>query len=864
MNGFYEEEMGRPNHNDGDGFPKFKKRRLFPIFRSASSKDHIMEIYNQVDYALSEPTILHPSHWPVGPARIDDPCWPSREWVRKSESLGKESRSTSGQTVQIHPGTASSSHSSAPSESCFSTTAEHLSNQRELTDQALSHRHCEACKLGGHRLPSGSGRGLPEGSNVKVDSGDKRQSARQTDCQPSQQEGWWEEGSTTESEMKNGSATKTNGPGLDKSNYHMDVHKSLAPYKLKLKSRNVHKTRDASGHLAFSNLSNNSSPCDSMTEKCDEVPTRGRSGCHRKLISSSNRRNLFKGSQENHKLKDGQRSHKMDSSFSRALQDMSNNQVNMRSPNERGPELKKKIQGSTSSLSPDISPGLWVRRKEASFTFSPLQGFGHFKPKTDPIPIKDEKRLEILFANDIASGTYLIEIEAAVSLSTPDSNGWRDFSLPGLLPLQHIDVAVPISFRFQSALLPPSSQSRTPQCIENPRCSNIPQAQFNARRLFDVGISTPTQISGKFRLTTSPIFQLRLKTPVYDLDHWNGSTSVRSFPRWSQEHGLRIEHHASLTMVAAAPDIFADRVRYSFLVKNGFTNAFDFTLNLGECLIEVGNTDWHDASPEHQVKVTVVRFLEDVCKPLELTFSLCYPGKDQVTVRLPTLSPNRGNLMSERIVLAKPPTGLILEYPESDAFSTWTRTHFPDDQSQATCFDRIDIPRLFPEGLKDDLVIRIIELVPVCFRALQREGNPLVPEETSNLVWNLKMSIDNIFDGGLECHMSFDIQAGRSDPVLTVNPHGWTPDLFIIDGQVATVAAGEWRKDRNGNLALLKLPNMTVGQTIRIALRWYRMIVREKKRPEDLGQSKIEYTFPEVLDKSVLGGSLRCNVDCGL
>lgn len=860
-----EQEVSQTTHDDETDLRNFKKRRLFPISRSAASKSAVAKSDNEVDHASPPPITLSKGGWPGAPAEVENPLWRSCEWVQSLGSLGKDSRSTSGHTVHIHSRKTSSSHSSARAGSGSPRTSEQLSSKQRRVYRALSHRHCEACKLRGHRLPSESPPGLQaatEDSNVKMDPGDKSyQSLHRICCEPYEQEGLLPKGLTIQSEKHDGSATKLNNSGLEKTDSNLDTYKSWAPYKRK--PRGLERTKDFSCNSSLLDLKENSIEPLATVEQSDEAPRlAGHEHCMKPIHSYGDRRS-FGGQMENIKLNNVGQSQRT-SSFSLALQDKSCSPVNMRSPNQPGFQTQRQTRRKSSSLFSDKSLDIWMPKEGANSVFSHFEGPGHFSHESHPTLNSDDGKLVIYFPDSVASGTYLIEIEASISLSAPDTSGWQGFLIPGLLPLQYIEVPIRIKFHVQSTLPLPPTQSGKSRSIRSPDCSWIAEAQFNADRLFDVEISTSTEISGKFRLGTSLILQLRLKIPIYELDHWDTLTSLRTFPRWSERQGLQIEHHASLSMVDSVQEIFAEQVKYSFLVKNGFRNAIEHMLKPGECLMKLGNIDWQDASTEHYVEVTVIRHLEDLGKPLELSFALCYPKKDQLTIRLPTLSPKTGTVMSERVMLVKPPPPLMFEYPESDSFSTWRRVDLPGKQSQNTCFDRNDLPRFFPEGLKDDLVIRIVELAPVCFRALRCEGNPLISEEPSNLVWNLKMIIDKAFGGGLECHMKFNTLAGSSDQVLTVNPNDWSPDLFIIGGQLATQAIGEWRKDRNGNLILFKLPDMSVGQGVEIALRWYKMIVREKLRSDDPKQPKLEHFLPNIVDKSVLGGSLRCNVDAGL
>lgn len=851
------------NHDDNDEITIFKKRRLFPITRSTGSIYPVVEIDRELRHAYSEPTIHNQRGWPTGPAGAENPLWKSPEWIEKSGSLRKESRSTSGHTVHIHSRRTSSSRSSAPSESFPPRTAGQSSSKLGFAEQAPSHRHCEACKLGQHRLLPGSvsaSQTIEAGSNIKLDSGGKNhQTVRPTCCQPFDQNGSLARGSKTHSEKQNGGVTKNHEPVRDEMNGHINTHKSFAPHTLR--SRGPGRTEELSRDTSISDFDEKSLECVPVVAPPGEVARRSGYGSHMKPNSSSSAQNSFLGSMETKKVKNIGQSRKRMSSFGCAVQDKRNGPIKTQTSNPSRIPVRKQSQSSASSLSTDVSPKSQMRGEGASSADPAVQ---HVDIENHPIPMKKDGKLELYFANDIASGVYLIEIVASVCLSAPDFRGWRDFLIPGLLPSWDIDIPILVNFRVQSnPLLSPTEPGRSP-FTKNPDCSWIAEAQFNSNFLFNVGIFTPTQIAGKIRLGSIVILQLRLKIPVYDLDYWNSSTFLRTFSGWSEGRGLQMKHHASLSMISPALDICAERVKYSFLIKNGFHDAAEYTLNLGECLIQAGDIDWQDTLSEHHGEVTVIRHVEDLGKPLEIFFTLSYPKKDQLTIRLPTLSPKTGNVMSERVLLVKPSPPLVFEYPERDSFSTWRRGDYSDEQPQGERFDRQNLPRLFPEGLKDDLVIKVSELAPVHFRALQCQGNPLISEPLSNIIWNLKINIDKVFGGGLECLMKFDIQVGYSDQMLTIDPHDWTPDLFIIKRRLATQAVGEWRKDRHGNLVLFRLPDMAVGDTIEIALRWYKLIVRERLRSDDHEQSAIQHSLPKIMSKSILGGSLRCNVDSGL
>ena len=852
--------------SDDEDPPSFKKRRLFPILRSSAS---VGEIYKAADDASSEPRNLGRRLWPAAaPTEIEGFPLQNRDWIQKWASAGKESRSTSGHTVQIHSRStsASCSSSSALWESFSSSTAERLGIKREHGNRPLSHRHCEACKRGRHGMPSGSSAGLPiatKATDVKANSVDENhRGACQTCYHLDEPKELLEIELAMYAEKQIETATKAKEIKHDKRDGYVEKCKNLAPYKMKLRgfNRNKHFPHD----LSISALKGNLSELISVADQYDERPRVAGYDYYTKLISSSDVQKSFQVPTNNQKNQNVGHSQGRRSSVNREPHNENGRQSELQSPNPSKVQEQRQTRRSSSTLSSNMSSKVSVRSEAAGSAHPLFKEPSGSDLETDPVLIKDDSKLEIYFADDVASGIYLIELEATVALSSPDSRGWRDFCIPGLLPVQRLEVPVCISFHVHSISPLSPSQSEESQVGGNSARPWIPKAQFNTDQLLDVGVRTPTQVSGKFLLGIPLILKLRLKIPLCELDHWDTSISFRTFPQLSERHGLLMEHHASLTIITATQELFAEQIRYSYLVKNGFGDARTYTLNRDECLIELGNINWQDISTHHPVELTVIRHLEDLGKPLELSFALYYPKTDQRTIRLPTMCPKTGSVLSERVMIVQPPPPLTAEYPESDSFSTWKPVDLPEEESQSTYFDRCDLPKFFPERLKDDLVIKIIEPPPVCYRALQREGNPLISEEPSNLIWNLKMNIDKIFNDGLECTMKFDTQAGCSDQVLIINPQDWTPDLFTIGGRVATPAIGEWRKDRNGYLTLLKLPEMNAGQTLKIMLRWYKMIVREKSRPDDPGQSQIEYSLPKINDKSILGGCLRCNVDAGL
>ena len=180
-------------------------------------------------------------------------------------------------------------------------------------------------------------------------------------------------------------------------------------------------------------------------------------------------------------------------------------------------------------------------------------------------------------------------------------------------------------------------------------------------------------------------------------------------------------------------------------------------------------------------------------------------------------------------------------------------------------FDRVELPQLFPEGLKDDVIIRISELCPIQFSALETSEDSLVSMETFSAIWNMDIQIDRVCGQYLVCRMSLLVAVSNdSERLLTFDAHNWVPELSFIDGRLATQRAGEWRKAEDGYLTLSKSPAMITGQIVRVEMRWKELIITSELKGVGVAMSNVEYHLPTIIGKSVLGGSLTCNDDNGM
>ena len=476
--------------------------------------------------------------------------------------------------------------------------------------------------------------------------------------------------------------------------------------------------------------------------------------------------------------------------------------------------------------------------------------------------------LMLKFTEEIDAGIYSTEIKASVPIPGPDADGWREIIIASLPKPQGADISGSVSFVIGSIASDSNGLDMPPLTDPQSISACFPQAQFDTTNdLLDVQSHDSAQMKGKFSLQGPLKIRLRLKAPVYEIQEWNCSTNLSVLPTWSKDEGMQIKYHASVTMeVAKKCEIFAERVTYSFFIKNGCSKSRlkRFDLGNGECTIHLNDADHLDELLEDHVEIVIVRDVRDAQNPLEIYFTEKYQGKSSITVPLPTIYPSLGETVSENILLGKAPFPLTADYVLQDMFNTWKCIDISQDPSWKSRFERMEVPRLIPQGLKDDIILNIRELNPVRFDATKTPDDLLVTEEPTDFVRNMQVKIDRVLGKDLECQMNFDVYVSGNERVLTMSAQGWIPELFIINDRIATESVGEWRLDEDENMTLFKLAEMTAGQMVRIETRWKEASGLDEVKDDGEGRIRAEYRLPEIVGKTVIGGSLQCRVDGGV
>lgn len=315
----------------------------------------------------------------------------------------------------------------------------------------------------------------------------------------------------------------------------------------------------------------------------------------------------------------------------------------------------------------------------------------------------------------------------------------------------------------------------------------------------------------------------------------------------TDEGKLHVHHLALLSVIMPLEAPYSGKVSLSFMVSNALRTDQKRSLELGQSsLMFKEDICQSDLFPREGVELIIVRDSCDVEKPLNLYFAFTYSDPYQsVTASLPTLWPKKGSLLSEVVLIAEPQPPLRLEAYTRDPLSSWRLCHHP--VHQVTCYERIGLSRRYQAGRQDDIEIRFAELDPVRFRALG--DSPL-----SKVAWELDITLHELTGGRIECRMSFFVDVGVSTALVSLIPHGWVPQYFIIEGCVATEKAGECWKNKEGHITVFKQAHIGPGPVM-VETCW------QGPPPKDISHDNGSarcLSLPRLADRKVLGGRLTC------
>ena len=458
--------------------------------------------------------------------------------------------------------------------------------------------------------------------------------------------------------------------------------------------------------------------------------------------------------------------------------------------------------------------------------------------------------LVISFPEAVPIKSFGVDIEAEVHLVKVGNDNWQTFSISICSQLDPGNVVGSFSFMLE----PASGQDETPD------------AQFRTESVFEDHSIAAKQIAGMFWVAEPLHIALRFRMPMLKIPFYTMGAGLCAVPVWSEEKGIQVKYNARLNIEIPHYDVFADQICLSLITENGPHCTDTYYLDQGETSVLLRDVHPLLASPIPnltETNIVIIRDAADIGSPLELCFIMSYGRSSPITIPLPHIRPAEGKVLTESIFFKQPPPGLTIEHQPASPFSTWKVMEAVDDGIRIYRFDRISIPLTFPEGLKDDVMVKITQQAPVHFKALEEPDYPIANVNPENVIQNLKLKVAQILGGKLECRMTLDIQATNSCRLLTIDHHDWYPKLSLIDGQLATEDVGQWRETDDSNSTLFKAGRMQDGQTITVEFHWEEWDILDEFKGDGY-RGFIVYDLPRVIGKTVLGGSLQCDANGGL
>ena len=338
------------------------------------------------------------------------------------------------------------------------------------------------------------------------------------------------------------------------------------------------------------------------------------------------------------------------------------------------------------------------------------------------------------------------------------------------------------------------------------------------------------------------------KAPLNDKFHrislWDTSIKLCTATTLAPNGNIDLHHHAQLCLIIPKQDISAKRIRICFYVANGVGCDRTFHLDSSQSSLFFKSDSLPLSTERHEARIDVFRETSDAEEPLDVYITTSYPTSiSDPTAWLPVFRPENGQVLSESLFIAEPTPPLIVKALLRNQFSTWTSDR--PDSGQILRFERKKLPKLYPEGLKDDLGMKIIKPPPLPFPSI-------VGTRGSEIVWDLMVEVERILGLELECHMSLWLEIGTANTLLCIDPQGWIPRLFLVDNNLASEAGGEWRQ-HEGHLILFKQAHMLPGP-MKIEMTWQEPAERNFMDKDCIYQ----IVLPRIIDREISSGMFRC------
>ena len=342
-------------------------------------------------------------------------------------------------------------------------------------------------------------------------------------------------------------------------------------------------------------------------------------------------------------------------------------------------------------------------------------------------------------------------------------------------------------------------------------------------------------------------------TPLNDTIHtiaaWDTSVKLCTAFTLSQRGEIEVHHHIELTVTIPKQEISTTRVKLRLQISNGLETDQCCNLDRGKSSIFIEHDTSSSWSDQKDADVNIIRDTVNVEEPLNIYLHRTFSATDKCpVVWFPTCRPFEGKTLSESVFVSEPAPPLILKSMLREDFSTWKLS--PISLNHVMCFRRVTMPPLYPDGLQDDVRIRVMIPSPVRFRSIRNLN-------AADLVWDAEIKVAKRFGSRLQCHMSLWLEVGMGNNLLVMDSHGWIANYFLVDNRPATEAGGEWRIDE-GRMILFKQSDQPLGP-IKIEMNWTEPANEDQSNGDGVNQ----LLLPRVVDREVLGASFA-GESCGV
>ncbi|MCJ1250126.1 hypothetical protein MMC30_007352 [Trapelia coarctata] len=503
------------------------------------------------------------------------------------------------------------------------------------------------------------------------------------------------------------------------------------------------------------------------------------------------------------------------------------------------------------STSPSVSPRAWLRHRGASVQHLPPTRLENTQMPTWVI---EDGKLCIIFPEDSRPGTFEIDIRAKIRLSFPISPYRHSFSIPGLLKNHGTQEPIPTgSFAF---------------FVEREKW--IPHAcevRLAPGNLSDWRIKESSHAIGSFRLDTSPKLSIRIKAPVFHVLDFSAAVQISTTIVPMTERDVGLHHRVKVISEISHTDVFADRVDLFVIVRSGLLGCVEYRTEIGTCTVLHESVLGSTGKKENEALLKISRDLKDLRADIDLNFTVPY-RVGSGTTPYPTVRPLFGNKVSETIVITCPKLPLILEHVPQVQLSSWEALHYNESEHAIIRLDRVQMPKCFPEGLRDDPLIHISELSRVSFRSLESADDAMVTQHSVCVARDLHFTLHETANGEITCCIDVDVEVGQDDRILVIDPQGWHPCYSLIGGQLATEQCGQWRDTEDKYLTLFKADSMIQGRIVHVVFQFQRQTRPDSS--EDMGGDALssgftldgaKYVLPKIIGKTSLGAVIKSDLE---